>query len=87
MRKIIYICDRCNTEIKGPAKYIAINDLDEDGLIVDSDNPLDECQFCSKCAGEILAFIANREPKRRGRPPRKDIYSRNAKAMLSKDGD
>lgn len=84
MRKIIYICDRCNTEIKSKAKYIAINDLDDDGLIIDSKNPLDEFQFCSKCTGEILAFITNREPKRRGRPPKKEIYSKNAKAMLAK---
>ena len=84
MRKIIYVCDRCSAEIKGRAKYIAINDLDDDGLIIDSKNPLDGCEFCSKCVGEVLAFISNKETKRRGRPPKRDIYSKNAKAMLAK---
>lgn len=71
MKKIIYYCDRCNTEIKDKAKYISIDTLDDDGLIIDEENPLDDCQFCSKCTGEILAFIANCQPKRRGRPRRK----------------
>lgn len=83
MKKIVYVCDRCNTEIKGKAKYISINDLDEDGLIIDGVNPLDAFQFCSKCTGEILAFISNRETKRRGRPPKKDIYTKNTKAMIA----
>ena len=71
MKKIIYICDRCNKEIKGKAGYISIDSLDDDGLIIDEDNPLAECQYCSKCTGEILAYILQK--KRRGRPSKARI--------------
>ena len=89
MKKIIYVCDRCDKEIKiTEAKCIAINSLDEDGLILDNTNPFEEFHYCEKCAHEIVEFICRKgikvETKRRGRPPKKEIYSKNAKAMLAK---
>lgn len=85
MRKMIYICDKCFKPIENESpRYISIQEIDEDGDLA-GENPLEECQFCSKCVGAILEAITQRPtPKKRGRKP-KGIYTKNAKAMLSKE--
>lgn len=85
MRKIVFTCDRCGKDIEpGTMKYIGIHNMDNEGDVIDDDSPLDECQFCSKCLADILAYITKKpDAPKRGRKP-KGIYKKNAKAMIAK---